>query len=369
MKVCLVAFNIYPMLTGDYREQRIGGAELQQINIAKSLVEQGTDVSIVCLDHGQPDGQTVDGIVVWKSFREDSGVPLVRFLHPRVTSLWAALARANADVYYSRCASYVPGILRVFCGMTGKKHVFASALDTDFVPGLESVPNLRDRLLYRYGLRGADQIVVQSTRQQELLRQNYSLPSVVSRNFLLDPRESIPASAKRTVLWVSTIRNRKRPLHFVRLAARFPKERFVMVGGRLDSHAALYEEVLAASRSVPNLEFMGFQPYEKVEALFDECKIFVNTSLHEGFPNTYLQAWRREIPVISFFDPDDVIREQALGRVVEDEEQLAGALAALLETCHEYGHAGEYYLANHSALAGVRLGQVFGRLIEDRAIA
>lgn len=369
MKVCLVASNIYPMLTGNHHEPRIGGAELQQINIAKSLVDQGHEVCIVCLDHGQPDGEKIDGVTIRKSFREDSGIRVVRFLYPRLTSLWSALGRANCDLYYSRCADYVPGILRVFCQRTGKKYAFASALDTDFMPGVESVANFRDRFLYRFGLRGADQIVVQSTRQQELLKKNYGLQSVISRNFLLDPRRQLSASARRTVLWVSTIRNRKRPFHFIRLAAQFPDEHFVMVGGKLGSHAGIYDEVVSASRDVPNLDFIGFQPYEKVEALFDQCKVFVNTSLHEGFPNTYLQAWRREIPVISFFDPDGQIREHSLGLVVRDENELRGALASMLETYDKYSHAGEYYLAHHSRSVGIRLGQLFERLVEDRAIA
>jgi glycosyltransferase involved in cell wall biosynthesis len=291
MKFCLVALNVYPMLTASYESRKIGGAELQQINIAESLMAQGHDVRVITLDHGQADGIEIAGLTVLRAFREDAGIPVLRFLHPRLTSLWSALLRADCDVYYCRAASFIVGILRLFRLASGKKYVFASALDTDFMPKITSVPNFRDRLLYRFGLRGADRVLVQSDRQRVLLTTNYGLDAA---------------------------------------------ERFVMVGGRLASHATLYDEVRAASRDVPNLQFLGFQPYEDVEALFDKCKIFVNTSLYEGFPNTYLQAWRREIPVISFFDPDDVIRDNSLGHVVEDEDQLAVALDALRGSYDRY---------------------------------
>jgi glycosyltransferase involved in cell wall biosynthesis len=364
MKVCLVALNMYPMLTADYGSPKIGGAELQQINIAKSLVAQGHDVSIVCLDHGQADGAKIGGLTVIKTFREDAGIPVFRFLHPRLTSIWSALFRADCDIYYCRAASFITGILRFFRLASGKKYVFASALDTDFMPKITSVPNFRDRLLYRFGLRGADRVLVQSDRQRVLLTTNYGLDAAVVPNFLLEPRKSLAPDARRIILWVSTIRNRKRPLLFVRLAERFPKERFVMVGGRLPSHAALYDEVCAASRDTPNLQFLGFQPYEDVEALFDECKIFVNTSLYEGFPNTYLQAWRREIPVISFFDPDDVIRDNSLGRIVEDEDQLVMALDGLRGSYDRYQHVGDYYAAHHSSAVGEQLGRLLEDLVE-----
>lgn len=363
MKCCLIAPNIYPILTGDYSQRKIGGAELQQLNIARSLLARGHDVRIICLDHGQPDAQNVGGIIVLKTFREDSGIPGIRFFYPRLSSLWAALRRANSDLYYCRTAQFTLGILRFFRMFTGKRYVFAGALDTDFVPGLASIPTLRDRLLYEFGLRGANGIFVQSETQRELLRKHYGLRGTVVQNFLLDPRKKLPVEDRRIVLWVSTIRNRKRPSLFVRLAKQFPSERFVMVGGGLESHESLYEDVCAASRDIANLEFLGFQPYEKVEALFDKCKVFVNTSMYEGFPNTYLQAWRREIPVVSFVDPDNVIVKNALGRVVKTEEQLPEALAVLLHSYRKYRNAGDYYVTHHSAAIGEQLGGLLEQVV------
>ena len=65
-------------------------------------------------------------------------------------------------------------------------------------------------------------------------------------------------------------------------------------------------------------------------------KLFINTSDHEGFPNTFLQAWSRGIPVLSFVDPDDLIRECKLGLVVKSIDEMAQKLEEILNNRIEF---------------------------------
>ena len=130
--ICFVAPNAYPVLAGSHDLPIIGGAELQQVIVAKELARRGHQVSMICLDFGQEDGTEIEGVTVFRAFRPDRGWPVVRFLSPRLTSIWACLARANSDVYYQRTAGMLTGIVARFCLRHGKKSVFAAAGNPDF---------------------------------------------------------------------------------------------------------------------------------------------------------------------------------------------------------------------------------------------
>jgi hypothetical protein len=71
--ICFVNSDNYPVLNPEYGAHYIGGESVQQTLLAREFARQGWQVSMVCEDFGQPDGDVIDGIRVWKSFRSDAG--------------------------------------------------------------------------------------------------------------------------------------------------------------------------------------------------------------------------------------------------------------------------------------------------------
>jgi glycosyltransferase involved in cell wall biosynthesis len=240
-------------------------------------------------------------VEVHKTFRIEEGLPALRFLHPRITSMWRALAEADAHLYYYRSAAMWVGVVAEFCRRRGRRLVYAGASDKDFDPDVGGqIRFARDRWLFRRGVARAHAIVAQNERQRAACKSTYGRDAVVIPSCYVPPRLET-TSKKDLVLWVGTLHENKRPELFLELARRLPGRRFVMIGGPGPSKA-LYEAMEARAAAIPNLDFKGFLPLADVERWFDRARVLVNTSTYEGMPNTFLQAWARGVPTVALVD-------------------------------------------------------------------
>ncbi|HYM28363.1 MAG TPA: glycosyltransferase, partial [Steroidobacteraceae bacterium] len=171
--VCFVAPYAWPVFARDARIKVVGGAEVQQSILMRLLRGNGYRVSLVTLDFGQPQRALVEGVTVYKTYRMDEGIPVLRFLHPRLTSVWQALREADADIYYQRSADVLTAVVAQYCRSHGRRSIYASASDRDFERGREQVRYARDRWLYERGLMQVDRIVVENELQLATLRRHY----------------------------------------------------------------------------------------------------------------------------------------------------------------------------------------------------
>ncbi len=329
--VCFVAPTTWPVLSGDTSIPVVGGAEVQQSMIAPGLARRGWRVSMISLDYGQPDAAEVRGVTVHKIHKPDEGIPLVRFLHPRLTSLWRALKRVDADVYYQRTAAVVTAYVAQFCRMNARRSVYAGASDVDFMPGEEDIRFARDRGIFRWGLRRMDEVIVQNESQRAALAGHYGRDGT-----LIPSCYAAPAGARSDpsgyVLWTATVRPSKRPEILLEIARRLPQHRFVMIGGPDPGRRAeeYMRSVAEAAAAVPNLEVRGFVPFAVAERAFDGARVVLNTSLYEGFPNTFLQAWSRGIPTLAFIDTGSRRGGEPVYDVAADVEDAARRLGRLM---------------------------------------
>jgi len=328
--VCFVGLGNLPVLAPEYSDQPAGGEALQHTLLARALARHGWRVSMVVLDSGQSDGASWDGVKTYKAYRADDGIPVVRFLHPRWTKLQAALQRANADIYYTSCAAAELGQVALFARRNGKKVVFRIASDSDCDPRALLVRYWRDRQLYRWGLARADLVLAQTPSQQRALVRNFGRQSRVV-GLAVEPAGRRGAFLERDIdaLWVANVRALKRPHLFLDAAARLPNLSFHLIGARLGEAPELYEEVRARAKSLPNVSFHGLVPQHRVGAFFERARVHVSTSDTEGFPNTFVQAWSRGTPVVTFLDPEGVVSRNGMGAAVSDAEGLQAAIARL----------------------------------------
>lgn len=322
-KICFVGLENLSVLAPEYKDRGIGGEQVQQTLLARAFTKRGYDVCMVVADYGQVDGAKWAGIKTFKAYRPRAGLPVLRFAHPRWTGMWSALKRADADVYYTSCAGMQIGLVALFCRRHGKKMIFRIASDADCDPDRLLIRFARDKLLYEYGLKHADAVLAQSSYQKETLSHYYGMQSVLA-GMLVEAPSSVFGFSSRDipVLWVSTLRELKRPQLMLDLAEILPQLAMHMIGGRGAGSEALYDVVHLRAQTLPNISFHGQLPYQEVNVCYSRAKVFVCTSEIEGFPNSYLQSWVRGTPVVAFFDPDGVIERNGLGCAVRSLDEM-----------------------------------------------
>ncbi len=299
----------------------------------------------------------MDGVTLIKAYRTDAGVPVLRFLHPRVTSMWDAMRRADADVYYFRCASVHTAFGSAFCRAYGRRSVYAGASDVDFVPGRQQIEYARDRWLFEYGLRRVDAIVAQNASQYENCRTHYSREAVIIPS-CYKPPSGAGADPDGHVLWAGAMRSYKRPELVLEIARRLPHRRFVMAGGPDKDDAAsqtCFKRVQTEARALGNVEVLGFVPFARIEPVFDGAALLLNTSEYEGMPNTFLQAWARGIPSVGFVDTGSRHAGRPLYPVAQDAAGAAVEIERLLAQRSHWEEASrrsrEFFAAHHSVEA------------------
>lgn len=326
MKVCIVSLNMAAYFDPAPRS-KYGGAEVQAGFVARALKDQGVDVSLVVAD--LPADIRLP-YPVQNAFRSADGLPMLRFFHPRMSGINAALKRADADVYYQRNAGMVTGIVADFARRNRRVFIYGAGSDTDFSSRKVLIDGWRDRAIYMYGLRRAHGVVVQNKVQLEAADQSVGVPVTVIPNGVL-PVERSATNGDGPILWAGGLRPVKRPDLFIELARRFPGREFVMVGGSTTTEVAYAEETVQKAREVPNLRLTGWLPNSDVIRWISQASVVVNTSSFEGFPNVYLEAWNYGVPVVAFNDVDGLLAREGLGALCSDLDDLEQKLRALLE--------------------------------------
>ncbi|MES2317532.1 MAG: glycosyltransferase family 4 protein [Pseudomonadota bacterium] len=330
--ICMLNYYAWGVIAGlDGDGVHIGGEEVQHALMSRYLARKGYTVSSLVGDFGQRPVEQIDGVTVRKTFALRAGLPGLRFFTPRVALTWAALKAADADVCYASCAGAMAGVIAAYCRRHRRRFVFRVASDADCSPATLMLGNPRDRAMYRYGLRRADAVLVQTRRQAALLLRHYGVQARVAGMFA-DLPDSVRRFSERStdLLWLANMRAMKRPEWFVEIARHAAELRCDMAGGAHPDEPALYRRVASAAGGVANLHFHGQVRFGATRALFANARLFVNTSAFEGFPNTYWQAWANGVPVIATFDPDGVIAANGLGVALNDAAAAVGAARALL---------------------------------------
>jgi glycosyltransferase involved in cell wall biosynthesis len=350
IKIAFVAPLAYPILANkDFKS--CGGAEVQQVLIAKALVDRGHRVTFIVKDYGQNAIEYHDGIeVVRCPFRYLGGSNI--YFPFDAFSLVSGLKKINADVNLLKTPCELLFAMAVHRRLFGGRLIKLIAHDNECI----EQPSGAVSRLYAMGIKGLDYTVFQTLNQKEIGGRVLGLNGSVIKNIAhWHGSTSINVASDEKdidVLWVGTCNRHKQPEVLLELAQAMPDTSFTMIiAPGLDRE--FNQKIETKAKSIRNLSYIGFVKYQEIDRYYSRAKILVQTSLHEGFPNVFLQAWQFETPVVSLnVDPDEIIVKNRLGLVSGNIRKLQEDVHYLLTNGtvrRDLGAQGKIYLQdNHS---------------------
>ncbi|WP_354622639.1 methyltransferase domain-containing protein [Psychromonas sp. MME2] len=353
MKICIVAHYAYGALTGE-ESGHIGGVERQTALLSEWLSTNGHQVTVITWDEGGPKIELINNIKIVKLCKVSDGLPMLRFFTPRWTSLIKALRIANADVYYQNCAEYVTGQVAIWCKFNNKPFIYSVASDADCEAPFTKLTTKRDQWLFLYGLKNANKIICQTNKQKKLLHENYKL------NAEMLPMPGTPPKGKadpvhqfsaNNVIWVGRIQTVKRIEWLIDIAEKLPDINFSIIGPT-DHNLSYTTHTLPRAKRLKNIKFLGKISRQEMPDIYKDATVLLNTSIYEGFPNTYLEAWSYGVPTICTIDPDNLINSFNLGFASAIQDELITALKETVTNQKQwqlYSHnCLQYYQSNYA---------------------
>lgn len=341
MRPCFVRIEAGPLFFAD-DHRGIGGAEVRSAMFARTLAQRPEhEVSFVLGSFRPRAPESVDGIRVHflrtprRSRDRSSGLALcwqwpadmirklAQDIHARLPVTprpWPFFNRLDADTLL--CFGMQSPMINAIASArhSGKKSILflVQDLDDDFPStSLNRYPlkQIRDMQWRRWAVEHADCIVAQSTSQQETLRSRFGRESALIRNPIRisshDPPQP-PDVPPNFALWVGRSDHRgKRSDLCLELIRRNPQIPFVVVMNPCSDHDAAELEQLRRN----NVVLLRRVPFDAIDPYYRHARVLVNTSQREGFPNTFLQAARWGVPIVTWqVDPDGILTRHGCGR-------------------------------------------------------
>ncbi len=272
------------------------------------------------------------------------------------------LKQIKPDIIYQRVACAYTGIAAYYAKRAGCTMIWHIANDKDFFY-LENKKNpiylphkFIEKKFMDYGILNATHVIAQNQYQADMLLRYYKRnPSAIIYNFHPLPSEKIEKKDPIKVVWVANFKEFKQPQLFIKIADNLKKisnVQFIMVGAPADNKI-WHSQLLTDINKLDNLSYLGPLKQEKVNEIIAASHIFVNTSIYEGFANTFVQAWMREVPVVSLnVNPNGVFDSAKIGILSGSFEKMCEDVKLLIDNTilrNELGeHAKKYAIKKHS---------------------
>ena len=268
-----------------------GGAEIQLFNIANSLSRKGYDISFIL---GGSYGPVSYNNIKLRYIRKLRGISsilsnffliidILKEIKPKKVIFRSSLSDNLFFIFFSFFFKF--------------KTIFMIAHDKQLTgQHHKGLPfDILNTILTSY----SSIVICQSNFQLEIL-DNKKISSSIVRSIHKIKDYGIREKQDIGVLWVGRDIAWKNVNIIKKISKSYPNIKFSLLG--------------LSGQDTDNVKFLGRVKYDESWKYFKNCNFLINTSIAEGFPNTFIQAWMCNKPVVSLnVNPDNLINKYRVG--------------------------------------------------------
>ena len=334
LKICFLGIGSC-FLISKKKVENIIGPDIQQILLGNELLKNNFNISFICYHKSINtfNVQYKDNIQLIYVKSENSQSKILNYIKTFLNSIKAIkTADSNIYVHHGGIDGFLPLLMGKKCVLSIASDAFLdqSLIVTNSKEFKKSRFNL-DSIANWFNIKFSQLVIVQNCYQKEFLKKHYNKEAhLIKIPFEISESKIAEKKKPYTILWVGSMAKVKQPQLFLNLAKEIPYANFQMIGGHYDNWD-LFNKMKKEAGELNNFNFLGVVPFDEIDNYFREASILVNTSMFEGFPNSFIQAWMNNIPVISLVDPDGIISDNSMGFHSKNFENLREDLKILLE--------------------------------------
>jgi glycosyltransferase involved in cell wall biosynthesis len=251
------------------------------------------DVHIVVGNFGQSKELIRSGITLHRG--HSTGPVNTASRIKKILDLANAMRRSQADLFICRNPPRLASLSFIITRTLHTPWIYHIANDQNIGTRPEQLTK-PIRSLFNHAISNASSIVSQTEYQKNTVSNKYDQDSTVIPNGYPIKKEAGLQSNHSKFIWVGRFdKKQKRPHLFLTLAERNPEFTFDIIGGG-DDTSSYVQDIIRKSKDLVNVNYRGFLDHNEVHQEYVNSYALVNTSAYEGFPNTFLEAWRSKTP-------------------------------------------------------------------------
>ncbi|MCS3802211.1 glycosyltransferase family 4 protein [Niastella sp. OAS944] len=336
-------------------EKPCGGAAVQSYGWIKGLLAEGQEV-VIMTDTSTKEKlkEECKNIKLVPFFDRKKGIRWLRWLYYRIPDTYKKIKAVKPDYLYVSIASWSNFLVVLMCRMLNIK--FIQRISNDNVINMGYVKNSSavGRFFLFQGLKLSHHILCQNNYQLHGIKKRFPNKSVIKLSnplYLKDAALSDDHEPGNYIAWLGVYRMEKGLKRLFEIASLMTQEQFVIAGKEGANYDSETKEYVEKLKQLPNVKFCGYLSRTEVLPYLAKARFLLNTSMYEGFSNTFLESLAVGTPIItaSHINPDSIISNHNLGIIYNDVPDLCKQYASLTPEQYQQmsDNAREYVTRNH----------------------